>query len=514
MKRVIQFSKARYYFFAFSALLILIGVAGFIINHGLNLGVDFRAGISLQFQIAPASFSLQYTGTEQAQVSVPTGEQALTSPGDFLITITNPQSGLKQFYPYKFADYKTIKELADALVKVPGISMQPKGNMDVPPKAIVPPVGLAEITGKSQVINIEPASVPGARVDIGEVRAVLAPMGTAELQVAGNPAEQQFMARFEAPSEEKNFEITTRNRVTDLLGAKYGTDNILIISSDFVGQQMSQSLATQTIWLVLIAVILILIYMMLRFSPPIYAVAAVIGILHDALVMLAFDAVFRVQIDAGTIAAILTILGYSINDTIVNFDRARENVKLMRGSPFRTILDTSVSQTLGRTFITSGATLITVVALFILTTDTIRNFSLNMIVGIIEGTYSTFISAFIVIEWSRFRDKRRKSRDQEKFGVKTAKPKVEEIEAEEEEPGAEPQEVMQAESPADSKPAKTEVLEAREGPADQETATPVPDGQPAAPEQAETPPDKILSFPGGRNQGYRYQHKRHKRRHH
>ena len=121
--------------------------------------------------------------------------------------------------------------------------------------------------------------------------------------------------------------------------------------------------------------------------------------------MLSFDAVFRVEIDAGTIAAILTILGYSINDTIVNFDRARENNTLMRGESLRTILDTSVTQTLSRTFITSGATLLTVIALFILTSGSIKNFALNMIVGIVEGTYSTFISAFIVIEWTKWRDR-------------------------------------------------------------------------------------------------------------
>ena len=240
-----------------------------------------------------------------------------------------------------------------------------------------------------------------------------------------------------------------------LLDAKYGADQVILESTDFVGPQVAQNLATQTIWLVIIAVGLILVYMMFRFHPPIYAIAAVLGILHDAMVMLGFDAVFRVEIDAGTIAAILTILGYSINDTIVNFDRARENNSLMRGSPLRTILDTSVTQTLSRTFITSGATLLTVIALFILTSGSIKNFALNMIVGIVEGTYSTFISAFMVIEWSRWRDQRSKKRDMEKYGIAAPQPKlvpapvgaplaeVEEeaevdTEEEAEEPGAEP----------------------------------------------------------------------------
>ena len=169
-----------------------------------------------------------------------------------------------------------------------------------------------------------------------------------------------------------------------------------------------------------------------------------LGILHDALVMLSFDAVFRVEIDAGTIAAILTILGYSINDTIVNFDRARENNTLMRGESLRTILDTSVTQTLSRTFITSGATLLTVIALFILTSGTIKNFALNMIVGIVEGTYSTFISAFIVIEWTKWREGKRKTGELAKYGIgasarspSAASAVEEEAEAEEQEPDAE-----------------------------------------------------------------------------
>lgn len=287
------------------------------------------------------------------------------------------------------------------------------------------------------------------------MRTVLAPLGQFELQAVGAPANQGFMARLPAKAQDPSFQATAQREVMSLLDAKYGADQVILESSDFVGPQVAQNLATQTIWLVIIAVGLILVYMMFRFRPAIYAIAAVLGILHDAIVMLGFDAVFRVEIDAGTIAAVLTILGYSINDTIVNFDRARENNSLMRGSPLRTILDTSVTQTLSRTFITSGATLLTVIALFILTSGSIKNFALNMIVGIVEGTYSTFISAFMVIEWSRWRDQRSKKRDMEKYGIAAPQPKlvpapvgaplaeVEEeaevdTEEEAEEPGAEP----------------------------------------------------------------------------
>ena len=93
MKRVIRFSRARYWFFGFSSLLILIGIAGYIVNKGLNLGVDFKAGIEFQFQVAPASFTVQYAGPDKAEISIPAGEQALTSPGDIIFTVTSSKDG-------------------------------------------------------------------------------------------------------------------------------------------------------------------------------------------------------------------------------------------------------------------------------------------------------------------------------------------------------------------------------------------------------------------------------------
>jgi len=424
MKRVIQFSKARYLFFGFSSILIIIGIVGFIINHGFNLGVDFEAGIAFQYRVAPASFSMQYQGPDKAIVSIPAGERALTSAGNLIVSITSSKDGSTKDYPFRYTDYKTVQDLVNAITKVPGMTVQPKGDMNALPTQLLALPRPADITGTSFSINIAPGPGRGVQTSIAEMRTVLAPLGQFELQAVGAPANQEFMARLPAKAQDPSFQATAQQQVLSLLGAKYGADQVILESSDFVGPQVAQNLATQTIWLVIIAVGLILVYMMFRFRPAIYAIAAVLGILHDALVMLGFDAVFRVEIDAGTIAAVLTILGYSINDTIVNFDRARENNNLMRGSPLRTILDTSVTQTLSRTFITSGATLLTVIALFILTSGSIKNFALNMIVGIVEGTYSTFISAFMVIEWSNWRDRRTKKRDMEKYGISAPQPKL------------------------------------------------------------------------------------------
>ncbi|MCX7039386.1 MAG: protein translocase subunit SecF [Spirochaetes bacterium] len=255
---------------------------------------------------------------------------------------------------------------------------------------------------------------------MADVRSTLSSLGQFDLQVVGRPANQEFIARMEAKTEDPEFQNRTETAVLKLLGDKYGADQVILKRTDFVGPRLSGSLARQSVWLILVALVLIQIYMAFRFKL-IYAVSAVLALVHDAAVMLAFMAVFRVEVDAGTIAAILTVIGYSINDTIVIFDRVRENQPLMRGASLESILDTSVTQTLGRTVITSGATFLTVFSLFLLTSGTMKNFALAMIVGIFEGTYSTvFIASPIVLEWENMRERRRKRREREKYGFGSA----------------------------------------------------------------------------------------------
>jgi preprotein translocase subunit SecF len=502
MKRVIRFSRARYWFFGFSSLLILIGIAGYVVNHGLNLGVDFKAGVEFQFQVAPASFAVQYAGPDKAEISIPAGEQAITSPGDIIFTVTSSKNGSKQTYPFKYASFATVRDLADAIQKqVAGVSVVIKGDASAPPSELEPLPRPANITNAAYTINRAPGPGRGVETSIGDMRTALTGMGEFSLQAAGAPVNQEFIARIPVPAgaSESTFQQDTERTLLQTLESRFGQGQVIMKSTNFVGARMAQSLASQTIWLVLIAVVLILLYMTFRFHPWIYAVAAVLGILHDAIVMLSFDAVFRVEIDAGTIAAILTILGYSINDTIVNFDRARENTTLMRGESFRNILDTSVTQTLSRTFITSGATLLTVVALFILTSGSIRNFALNMIVGIIEGTYSTFISAFFVIEWTKWREGKRKTGELKKYGIGASeKPLLES--AAEDEAAAEEQEQETAEATASA------LVPGQLAAETAGTDAPAAAGQPAQPAVAANVP-----FPG--QTGSR-KHKKHRRRHH
>jgi preprotein translocase subunit SecF len=498
MKRVIRFSRSRFYFYAFSALLIAAGVVGFVVNRGFNLGVDFKAGIAFQFQVAPASFTVEYTGPDKAEISIPAGEAALTSPGDIIFTVTSAKDGSKTNYPFRYSNYATVRDLTDAIAKgVAGISADIKGDPAASPSELIPLPRPADITNVPYTINRTPGPGRGAETGIADIRALLAPMGDFSLQAVGSPTGQEFITRVPVRSDtpEQTFQQDTQKALLQVLEGKFGAGQVILKSTDFVGARMAQGLASQTIWLVLIALVGIFVYMFFRFHPWVYGAAAILGIIHDALVMLSFDAVFRVEIDAATIAAILTVLGYSINDTIVNFDRARENLTLMRGDSLRNILDTSVTQTLSRTFITSGATLLTVIALFVLTSGSIKNFALNMIVGIVEGTYSTFLSAFFVIEWTRWREGKRKATELKKYGLGGSEKPLLESDADE---AAEEEQEETAEGPASAMVP---------GQLAAETAgAPAAAGQPAQPAVAANVP-----FPG--QTGSR-KHKKHRRRHH
>jgi preprotein translocase subunit SecF len=184
--------------------------------------------------------------------------------------------------------------------------------------------------------------------------------------------------------------------VNDLRGA-FGDENVAIISTDFVGAQFSQSLAFKSIWVVLATLVLIWIYSTVRFKWD-FALGAVLAIVHDALVILAFIAWTQIEFSTIILAAILTIIGYSINNTIVVLDRVRENsAKVSPATPVSEILNVAQTEILSRTVFTTVTTLLAVLALFLFTKGSMKDFALCLIIGMISGVYSTiYISgAFI-----------------------------------------------------------------------------------------------------------------------
>jgi preprotein translocase subunit SecF len=181
----------------------------------------------------------------------------------------------------------------------------------------------------------------------------------------------------------------------------FALGNFAIRDVEIVGPQVGAQLRRQAILATLYALAGMLVYIAFRFEW-VYGAAAVIAVFHDVLITLGFFSLFHYQISLTVIAALLTLVGYSMNDTIVIFDRVRENLRLMRREPFPEIVNRSINQTLSRTILTSGLTFLTVLVLYLTGGEVLRTFSFAMVVGVVIGTYSSFgIAAPIVVLWNK-----------------------------------------------------------------------------------------------------------------
>jgi len=179
--------------------------------------------------------------------------------------------------------------------------------------------------------------------------------------------------------------------------------NFAIINVEIVGPKVGSELRRQAVFVTLYALAGMLVYIAFRFEW-VYGAAAVLAVFHDVLITLGLFSIFHFEISLTVIAALLTLVGYSMNDTIVIFDRIRENTRLMRREPFAAIVNRSINQTLSRTILTSGLTFLTVLVLFVMGGQVLRAFSFALVVGILVGTYSSFgIAAPLVVAWNRWR---------------------------------------------------------------------------------------------------------------
>ena len=177
---------------------------------------------------------------------------------------------------------------------------------------------------------------------------------------------------------------------------------------EVVGPKVGADLRERAIWATLAALGGMLVYIAFRFEW-IYGVAAVVACFHDTIITIGFFSLFNKEITMTVIAALLTLVGYSMNDTIVIFDRIRENLKLSRREPLEQVINRSVNQTLSRTVMTSGLTFLTVMALFLFGGEVLHGFSFALVVGILIGTYSSvFVASPIVLFWHNWFDERKR----------------------------------------------------------------------------------------------------------
>jgi preprotein translocase subunit SecF len=187
-----------------------------------------------------------------------------------------------------------------------------------------------------------------------------------------------------------------------LYAAPYSIRNV-----EIVGPKIGGELQHQAVYVILSALGGMLIYIAFRFEW-IYGVAAVIAVFHDTLITVGLFSIFNKEIDLTVVAALLTLVGYSMNDTIVVFDRIRENLKIMRREKLPDVINLSVNQTLSRTILTSGLTLLTALSLWLFGGSKLNGFSFALVVGIIVGTYSSiFIASPILVFWQEFVEKRK-----------------------------------------------------------------------------------------------------------
>ncbi len=232
---------------------------------------------------------------------------------------------------------------------------------------------------------------------ISEVRRVVLGLGIgdATVQEFGDPRE--VLIRVEKSDDDAT---TLSQRAQKALTESFGEGRFEVRRVEIVGPQVGDDLRRQALLALFYAMIGILIYIAWRFEVR-FAVAAVVALAHDVLITMGAFSLTNREFTLPVIAAFLTIIGYSLNNTIVIFDRIRENLKFRRREAFSDIINTSINQTMSRTILTSGTTLFVVVALFALGGEVIRDFAFALLVGIIAGTYSSiYIASPILIAWS------------------------------------------------------------------------------------------------------------------
>lgn len=356
-----------------SIAIILFGVVGFV-TRGINFGIDFKPGFIEEVRIAPAVAEFSYNGT--AKVSV----DAYKTGFDLVVSGTGANNETKS---YAYSEYATVADLVKA-IDIDGVKAVLKSDGSEKTSDLFLNSAVSTVLSKSPLY----VYAGNENVTVDDVRAALAGFEGVSVKSLGANG---FQIRMAASEEESNQNL--QNSVTETLGEAFGAEKIAIIKTDFIGSSFSKSLAQKSLILLVLTVLLIWVYAAVRFHWD-FALGATLALFHDALFMLTFIIWTRMEFTTTVHAAVLTIVGYSINDTVVILDRVRSNLRLKKVDNFNQLLDRSLSDTLGRSIITTLTTLFAVVALYVFTTGSIKDFALALMVGLVSGCYSSlFISS-------------------------------------------------------------------------------------------------------------------------
>ena len=371
--------KAKF-FFTLSGLLLLIGWSAIFLKGGIKYGIDFRGGTNVDVRFAhPPNVdqlraSLQRQGLGNSEIQ---GISDIANPNSNEVLIFVEQVGQGD----QALDESKAKVLT-ALNATYGV----------------------EGTGKADFNAVTPSALANALSQKD-------PLG---LSVnAGDRYQQIAKSLLAFRDTDKNGVLTSLDELSSVAGATpavlsaikdtYSLAPFTIRNVEIVGPKVGAELRNQAIRVTLYALAGMLVYIAFRFEW-VYGAAAVLAVFHDVLITLGLFKIFGFEISLTVIAALLTLVGYSMNDTIVIFDRIRENSRLLRKEPFADIVNKSINQTLSRTILTSGLTFLTVLVLFLMGGQVLRAFAFALVVGIVVGTYSSFgIAAPLVVAWNKWR---------------------------------------------------------------------------------------------------------------
>lgn len=240
-------------------------------------------------------------------------------------------------------------------------------------------------------------------VAIGDVRAAIEKLGYGKAEIKAFGSDRDILIR----TPEQREGLTVGDQLRAGLKEHFPTNQFTVQKEDKVGPKVGAELRRDALYAVIASLIAIWAYVWFRFNF-IYGLGAVVALFHDVLVTLGFvsifDGVFSLQIDQNMIAAFLTLVGLSVNDTVVIFDRIRENQKIFKAMPLQELMNKSLNETLSRTIITSGTIFIVLIVLLVLGGEVNRGFAFALTVGIVTGTYSSiYIASAVALEWANRR---------------------------------------------------------------------------------------------------------------
>ncbi|MDX9799950.1 MAG: protein translocase subunit SecF [Spirochaetia bacterium] len=405
-EKIIQFTKVKIPMMLLSLIVIIGGITGIALNGGFNLGIDFLSGVNMRVQIAEKALQVSYTGSDRAVINISEG----------ILQINRFREGglVKEEKTFILSEYPDVSALASAVSSIEDITVESMGSGARSAASIIGLNYESDLTPEGVMLNCENTN-QNNYANISDVREALSDLGNIQIQTVGNEASQEFIIRMQDKEGEPDFNTKASNSILTLLENKFGTSNIIIKQSDYVGPKFSKSIGYQSAYLTGFALLLILAYIWFRFKLA-YAVSAISALVHDVIVMLGVIGTFRIEVNTATIAAVLTIIGYSLNDTIVIFDRIRENQTLLRDKDFVKVVNISITQSLSRTLITSLTTLLAVLAIYIFGSGMIKIFALNLIIGVVVGTYSSiFIASPILLEWVKAVKKKKVDAAEKKY---------------------------------------------------------------------------------------------------